>query len=222
MNLEQIRDGWNAAAVDDAMFNIMTLPEYAGGKWPVDEFFATGEEEIQGVLDHLKGIGIESPASGAALDFGCGLGRLTQALATRYDFALGIDISREMTALARKYAKERVCGNCHFATNSRPDLRSLGPQRFAFIYSIITLQHMPQDLQRGYIEEFVRVLAPGGLAVFQTPEGGNMENGHLSMFGVAPAAVEAWVDHAGGKILDRELSHHTGIGFDGWRYAVSK
>jgi SAM-dependent methyltransferase len=222
MNLEQIRDGWNAAATDDAMFNILTLPEYQGGKWPVDEFFATGDAEIEGVMDHLEEVGIKVLTSGHALDFGCGLGRLTQALADLYDQAVGVDISPEMIAQARKHAEDRDYDNCQFITSASPDLRWVGVNRFAFIYSIITLQHMPQDLQRGYVQEFVRVLQPGGLAVFQTPEGGNMENGHLSMFGVPPATVAEWVTEAGGKILDRELSHHTGIGFDGWRYTVTR
>jgi hypothetical protein len=38
---------------------------------------------------------------------------------------------------------------------------------FDFIYSDIALQHIPPDQSRAYIAEFLRVLRPGGLAVFQ-------------------------------------------------------
>jgi 2-polyprenyl-3-methyl-5-hydroxy-6-metoxy-1,4-benzoquinol methylase len=40
---------------------------------------------------------------GRALDFGCGVGRLTQALATHYDKVDGVDISWEMINLARRH-----------------------------------------------------------------------------------------------------------------------
>jgi len=35
------------------------------------------------------------------------------------------------------------------------------------VYSLITLQHIPTRLAMGYVGEFFRVLAPGGIAVFQ-------------------------------------------------------
>jgi hypothetical protein len=51
--------------------------------------------------------------------------------------------------------------------NARPDLAVLPSLSFDFIYSDIALQHIPPDQSRAYIAEFMRVLKPGGLAVFQ-------------------------------------------------------
>jgi hypothetical protein len=42
-------------------------------------------------------------------------------------------------------------------------------QGFTFIYSNITLQHIPHPLALGYISEFMRLLRDDGLAVFQLP-----------------------------------------------------
>ena len=39
------------------------------------------------------------------------------------------------------------------------------------VYSVITLQHMPAKLQIGYVEEFLRIVASGGLIVFQIASG---------------------------------------------------
>jgi hypothetical protein len=56
-----------------------------------------------------------------------------------------------------------------FHHNPAPDLRLFDDHTFTFIYSTLVLQHMAPALSRGYVAEFLRVLAPRGLAVFQVP-----------------------------------------------------
>jgi SAM-dependent methyltransferase len=41
--------------------------------------------------------------------------------------------------------------------------------RFDFIVSNIVLKHVPPEIACSYIREFLRVLAPEGIAVFQLP-----------------------------------------------------
>jgi len=53
--------------------------------------------------------------------------------------------------------------------NTRRDLGVLGQRRFDLIYSDLVLQHMLPALSLSYIDEFLRLLAPGGLLVFQLP-----------------------------------------------------
>ena len=43
--------------------------------------------------------------------------------------------------------------------------------KFDFVLSLITLQHIPPPLVEGYLTEFLRVLAPGGMAYFQMAAG---------------------------------------------------
>lgn len=38
-----------------------------------------------------------------------------------------------------------------------------------FIYSFIALQHIPKALQKVYLQEFTRIVRPGGFINFQTP-----------------------------------------------------
>jgi cyclopropane fatty-acyl-phospholipid synthase-like methyltransferase len=220
-DLAEIREGWNRAA-DDPLFNILTVAGKDNGGWDVDDFFDTGHDEIDGALDFLEEHGVNLVGRAHALDFGCGVGRLTQALAEYYDEAVGVDIAGRMTKLARKFAKERNVDNCQFVTASRPHLRHLGATRFDFIYSVITLQHMPVPYQAGYVTEFVRLLTPTGVAMFQVTEGASMDNAHLSMHGVLPGDVFNWVKDAGGTVLDSRPSPHTGDDFSGRMYVVSQ
>jgi SAM-dependent methyltransferase len=108
-----------------------------------------------------------SIGSEAALDFGCGVGRLTQALAKHFSRVVGIDVSEPMVAHARRLNRhgERVT----YYANPRADLRVVGDARFDVVYTDLVLQHMPPAQALGYIAEFVRVLRPGGFLVFQLP-----------------------------------------------------
>ena len=102
-----------------------------------------------------------------ALDFGCGVGRLSRPLAERFRECVGLDISEGMLKLARELNDDRQ--NCHFVVNASPDLEQFESGSFDFVYSALVIQHMPSaEMVEAYVGEFLRVLRPGGLAVFQT------------------------------------------------------
>ncbi len=104
----------------------------------------------------------------AALDFGCGVGRLTRALAGHFGDCYGVDISESM--VERACALNHAYSNCHFAVNVSENLRLFADSTFDMIYSVIVLQHVPnRAVITSYIREFVRVLKADGLLVFQLP-----------------------------------------------------
>ena len=72
-----------------------------------------------------------------------------------------------MIELANRY--DRHPRTCHYYLNDRSDLERFDDESFDFIYSNIVLQHMQPKDQRRYLAELVRVLAPGGIFVFQLP-----------------------------------------------------
>jgi hypothetical protein len=53
--------------------------------------------------------------------------------------------------------------------NDRDDLALFESGVFDLIYSDIVLQHIAPEFSTRYVQEFTRVLAPGGVAVFQLP-----------------------------------------------------
>ena len=86
------------------MWSILTASGKEGRRWEPEEFFETGRVEINRLLATLGHLGL-MPHRGTALDFGCGVGRLTRALAESFDHATGIDISEEMVAEALSAAR---------------------------------------------------------------------------------------------------------------------
>src|SRR5580692_10335873 len=105
---ETMRD-WDSLAERDALWAILTDGSKAGGKWDVAEFMATGDAEIETVMDHLARIDCIPNTNGAALDFGCGVGRLTQPLARRFCSCVGVDISQQMIQRAESLNQYAHC-----------------------------------------------------------------------------------------------------------------
>jgi SAM-dependent methyltransferase len=103
-----------------------------------------------------------------ALDFGCGLGRLSRALGERFADVLGMDISPAMAEQATRL--NRRVAACRFVVNPCADLRGVPSDEFDLVISLVTLQHVSQrNAIRSCIREFLRVAAPGGVIVLQLP-----------------------------------------------------
>lgn len=166
-DLRRVGATWDAIAHGDDVFNAIF-------GWPnkpdqtADEFLASGEAEIEGRL-RAAGERWQLPRwRRRALDFGCGAGRLTQALAGHFEHAVGVDVAPGMLEAAREL--NRRGDRCEFVLNDEPDLRRFPDDSFDMVYSVLVLQHLPNDLQRRYAAEFARVLVPGGLLVFQAAD----------------------------------------------------
>ena len=161
-----LKQNWDGLAQSDPFWAICTDPSKRNQGWNQEEFFSTGRVEIDTVLQHLAR-GMEPDWRGAALDFGCGVGRLTQALAGRFAECVGVDIAPNMIRVAESLNRYR--DTCRYVLNDSDKLAFLPANYFAFIYSSIVLQHMAPRYIVGYLREFVRVLKPGGVLVFQVP-----------------------------------------------------
>ncbi len=164
MTLEHVQKAYEEVGAEDPLWAILTDDSKRGGAWKVDEFFATGREEIDEVMAFLDGLDVKIER-GSAFDFGCGVGRLTQGLSKHFTNATGVDISHTMIEGANRF--NRFGENCTYITNTEPHLECLDSGIFDFVYSNIVLQHMAPRYQVGYIKEFLRILKPGGTALFQ-------------------------------------------------------
>jgi SAM-dependent methyltransferase len=159
---------WTDLGLVDPFWAVWSISAFRFGGGDVDEFFRSGEREVDAILAGLRE-NLDLPARhDRALDFGCGVGRLTRPLAGHFGEVIGVDISPSMIDAAQ--ALQPVPANCSFVLNSEPDLRRFPSGHFDLVCSVITLQHVSRaaGIER-YIAEFVRVTAPGGVAVFQLP-----------------------------------------------------
>lgn len=164
MTLGELRDDWTRLGAEDPLWAVYVAPGTRGGRWDVDEFFALGTEEVTRALDELGRLGL-SPGKTLAVDFGCGVGRLSAALARHFTDVVGVDIAPTMLEEARRL--DRSQGRCRFVLNESADLAFLADGSVDLVYSSLVLQHMPPRLAVRYLREFARVLADDGVAVFQ-------------------------------------------------------
>jgi len=158
---------WERLGATDPYWAVLTRPGTRHGNWDPHEFYETGRREVEDVLARMQILGL-ARGTERALDFGCGVGRLSRALAARFDAVTAVDVSESMLREARRMNASSH-PNISFVHNTRPDLECVGDVKFNFIYSNIVLQHIPRAAQFGYVREFGRILKPGGIAVFQTP-----------------------------------------------------
>ena len=167
MQIERQAQDWNELARLDPHWAILTVPGKRFGRWDSDEFFATGTAEAEAFMRRAAELGLPE-MRGRALDFGCGLGRMTRALSEHFDECVGVDISDDMIRGARD-ANAGVDG-VSFVLNRADDLSQFPDAQFDLVYSVIVLQHVPdRGAIESYVREFCRVLRPGGLAVFTLP-----------------------------------------------------
>jgi SAM-dependent methyltransferase len=167
-SLQQLQRTWEGLAQADPLWAICTDPAKQNKQWSREEFFTTGKNEVGVVLKCVAGLGASIDEKTPALDFGCGVGRLTRALAEHFAECWGVDISPTMIALAQEF--NRDLPQCRFLVNDRDTLEELPDNYFGFIYSSIVLQHMAERHIRKYIAELLRVLRPCGVLVFQLPD----------------------------------------------------
>jgi SAM-dependent methyltransferase len=166
MDLNELQRNWDALGRADPLWAIKFDPEKKGNRWDREEFFRTGEREVAELAAWLDGLGL-TPLGGRALDFGCGVGRLTQALARRFEEVDGVDIAPSMIELAERL--DRSGGRCRYHLNAATDLAIFDDDRFDLVCSLLVLQHVQPGYARGYLREFLRVLRPGGVLVAGLP-----------------------------------------------------
>jgi ubiquinone/menaquinone biosynthesis C-methylase UbiE len=238
LNLRLLQKHWNFFGKTDPLWAVLTHPEKKNSGWDAEEFFQTGVSEVNAALQYVESLH-PLPSKKRALDFGCGVGRLTQALALHFEQVDGVDISPAMIEHARAYNKHG--SRCEYLHNQRSDLSILPSNRFDFIYSNITLQHMSPRYSKRYLREFLRLLTSNGVLLFQLPSqrSGKFASVRslprrlyhhvlypsapfMDMRGIRKDKVVRWLTKHGGKVLDFIPDRSGGPEWDGFRYLVAR
>jgi SAM-dependent methyltransferase len=144
---------WRELGATQPYWGVLTQPDYRTENLTpanLEAFYATGAEHIRDIVRRLKAA-TGKQAGGRALDFGCGAGRLTEAMTAYAKSVTGFDISPGMLAEARKRGGKATY------------VETLPHGPFDWINSFIVLQHIPPARGLALIEDLLARLAPGGL-----------------------------------------------------------
>ena len=160
---DRVRADWIRLGHDDPLWAVLVTDQGRNGGWNPEDFYATGRAEVDAALTAARALGAR-PGHRTALDFGCGVGRLSIALATHVDEVIGVDISPPM--IEQACANDET-GRCTFVLNTGTDLSMIEDDYVDIAYSSLVLQHIPPPHNVRYLGELLRVLRPGGLLVAQ-------------------------------------------------------
>jgi ubiquinone/menaquinone biosynthesis C-methylase UbiE len=166
MNLKQLEANFEALAADDPLWTVLSDKKKRGGKWDEAEFYQTGEGVIEDLRNRLSTLGLTLKGK-TAIDFGCGVGRLTFPLSRHFATCFGIDISQSMVDFAQSRIERGP--NSRFLVNADTRLPMFENASVDLVYSAIVFQHIAPRYTREYLKEFARMLQPGGLLIFQLP-----------------------------------------------------
>ncbi len=228
--IARVRASWELLGDEDPLWAILSDPAKRGGGWDLDEFLATGQEEARDVISRLDALGIPTRRQ-RAMDFGCGVGRVSRALAEHFLRVDGIDVSRPMIERARLIHANEPRLHLHVLQHQT---LPFGDRSFDLVYCRLVLQHIPTGPALLYIRDFIRTLRPGGVALFQAPSQVRVEGevlpspvtygertAYIEMHAHPREEVEEAVTAAGGSIIAVTEDNCAGEAFESLLYAAT-
>jgi trans-aconitate methyltransferase len=150
---------WDQLGEREPYFAVLTDERFLRDRIDIAEFYATGEADVARLFADIG----EWFHPKRALDFGCGVGRLTAALTRRVPVVVGCDAAESMLRLARA------------AVPNATFVRELPDQRFDLVCSLIVFQHIPVAAGMAIVDRLLGMVDAGGVAAlhftFRRPGG---------------------------------------------------
>lgn len=127
------------------------------------ELVDSGERDIAETIEEIRRWVAPDFLPKLAVDFGCGVGRLTIPIARIAERAIGIDISEAMLDEARRNSREAGFENTAFFTSDEyfGSLDTRDP--VDFIHAFIVFQHIPPSAGLWMAAQLIRHLRPLGV-----------------------------------------------------------
>lgn len=203
---------WSGLGESDAHWSVLTEDRFRA---PVLDaaalaaFHETGEGEALRLEAWLRRAGVAPSTDWICAEFGCGVGRITRALARRFRQVVAFDVSAPHLGAAAMDLAAAGIGNVALTRVRGPaDLAALdGVDLF---YSVISLQHSPPPVIMDVLRRAFAGLRRGGCAFFQVPTyargyawpSRDAEQAGMEMHFVSQRAVLAAAHDAGLRVLE--------------------
>ena len=154
---------WKEFGRTDPYWAVLTDDRFKGENLTADNlalFFDSGRQYMDWVFRTLREKLAPDFTATRGLDFGCGVGRLTLAMAKHVEEAVGVDVAPAMLEKARRHAAEQGIANAAFVQGD--DALSNVTGTFDFLNSFIVFQHIPYERGLEYVRQMVGRLNPAG------------------------------------------------------------
>jgi SAM-dependent methyltransferase len=162
---------WSQLGEEDPFWSVVTEERYRSAKSSEalrSEFYASGRWDIDRLEAWLARAGLSTSMFPVVAEYGCGLGRMTGWLASRFGQVRAFDISAPHLRAAEEHVRRGGLSNVETVqVRTRADLAKLeGADLF---FSLIVLQHNPPPIIVDILDRAFSFLNPGGIAFFQIP-----------------------------------------------------
>jgi SAM-dependent methyltransferase len=164
---DRIKQSWEHLGDTRAHHSVLTNKDFLPNSLEqnIGAFWKSGENEVKEIEAILKRHKLNIEEIKTAVEYGCGVGRVTVPLSKRVRAMHAYDISRPHLEYAKEHANEE-CATINFNIVSDPLGKLLPCDLF---YSRIVFQHNPPPIIYKLIENAMEALNPGGIAIFQVP-----------------------------------------------------
>ncbi len=168
--LARIEGVFTKWATDRPHWTVLTAPKYEPEQFEANrtQFFESGRANVRTFKAFLARAGIDIGAYRSCFEFGCGVGRITVALAEVFERVIGADVAPPMLAEARRTADSFKVANIEWLLTNRFSAYDALPEYDVFV-SIISLQHNPPPVMAYLLTRMLAKLRSGGVGFFQLP-----------------------------------------------------
>jgi 2-polyprenyl-3-methyl-5-hydroxy-6-metoxy-1,4-benzoquinol methylase len=166
---DRLRRQWGELGRSEPFWSVLTHDQYRTANLDaaaMARFYDTGAEHAA-LVELFCSRNRAEIRRGICVELGCGVGRVTKHLASRFETVIAIDISEGALRECRAMAEREGLANIDCRLLTAPDeLARLG--RLDFFYSVITLQHSQPPVQAYILDILLSKLKRGGGFLFQT------------------------------------------------------
>jgi 2-polyprenyl-3-methyl-5-hydroxy-6-metoxy-1,4-benzoquinol methylase len=154
---------WERYGAVDPYFGVLSLPAFRDAgldEKQRERFFDTGRQHVAELAAKLAADTGSSLGGRRALDYGCGVGRVTLPLAEHCEWVYGVDVSPSMLREADRNARSMGVSNVEWVRAER--LAELSG-RYDLVQSVLVFQHIPVREGERIFATLLRGLSPGGV-----------------------------------------------------------
>ena len=167
---ERINQEWEFLGENDPYWSVLTQQQYHLDEFAThkEQFYRSGKYSSDLFLAALRRNNINPYLIELCVDFGCGVGRVTNFLAKSFVNVIAVDISSRHLNIAKNHLQSEGVTNVEFKQLEKiQSIKEL--PLLDGIFSVITMQHNPPPLMALMLEALLERLKPSGVAYLQIP-----------------------------------------------------